>query len=62
MWESATMGDVNPEDRQIVERLAKLQQMYNQVCLDPDVGIVDFETRSDSTIRLVACVHCCPRN
>ncbi|RVX68701.1 hypothetical protein B0A52_07587 [Exophiala mesophila] len=25
------MGDVNPEDRQIVERLAKLQQMYNQI-------------------------------
>lgn len=35
MWETGTMGDVNPEDRQIVERLAKLQQMYTQVRVRP---------------------------
>lgn len=31
MLENIKVEDVNPEDRQILEKLAKLQQMYEQV-------------------------------
>lgn len=42
LWGTGQAEGLDPEDRQIVEKLAKLQSMYNQVSLPRSFDVTFF--------------------